>query len=330
MTRSLKIPAASRPETEPVVRTMRAIGTTATVAVTDPRDATRAELILGDELAAIDATCSRFRPDSELWNIHYAGGSAVQVSPLLFEAIAVACAVAEHTGGAVDPTVGVAIEALGYDRDFEELAPDGGGREGATKPAPGWWRIELDADRRIVRVPAGVHLDLGSSAKALTSDRVVTRIAGGARGGVLVSIGGDVAIAGPAPRGGWAIGIAEDSSAPTDGVDQVVAIRGGGLASSSTTVRRWCRDGHQHHHILDPATGKSADPYWRLVSTTGKSCVEANAAATAAIVWGPEAPDRLASMGQPARLVRHDGQVVTVNSWPESAAGAREARAAQR
>ena len=133
--------------------------------------------------------------------------------------------------------------------------------------------------------------------------------------GVLVSVGGDVSVAGDAPSGGWAVGIAESSAQSRD-LHQVVTITSGGLATSSTTVRAWSAGGVRRHHIVDPTSGESASPYWTLVSATGASCVDANAASTAAIVWGRHAVAKLETRHQPARLVRHDGLVATVNGWP--------------
>jgi FAD:protein FMN transferase len=298
------------------LRSLRAIGTTAIVAVTEPAQADGAATILRDELVAIDVTCSRFRPDSELSRLHQAHGARVKVSSLLCDAIEVALDVARRTDGAVDPTVGNAIEALGYDRDFDDLDPHGADLPGEPRPASGWWRVELDTSARTVRLPAGTHLDLGSSAKALVADRAARRIAHVVRAGVLVSIGGDVATAGPAPEGGWTIGIAMDSSTPLRAADQVVVIEAGGIASSSAFVRTWQRGRRRLHHIVDPATGDSVEPYWALASASGASCVQANAATTAAVVWGGHAVPKLVDLGQPTRLVRHDGQVIALNGWP--------------
>ncbi len=295
---------------------MRAIGTTAIVVVTEPVKVDKASRILRDELVAIDEACSRFRTDSELSALHRAGGTRVEVTPLLFDAIRVACDVARRTDGAVDPTVGSAIEALGYDRDYAELDFPGAELDHAPRPAPGWWKIELDPHHRTVRIPPGTHIDLGSSAKALVADRSARRIAHGLHTGVLVNIGGDIATAGTAPHGGWAVGIATDSSAPVEAVDQVVAIETGGMASSSTAVRTWQRGGRHLHHIIDPTTGNCVSPYWSLVSASGESCVDANAATTAAVVWGRRAVPKLIELGLPVRLVRHDGQVIALNGWP--------------
>ncbi len=297
-------------------RSFRAIGTTAAVVLQDAAAADAAERLLAGELEAIDLACSRFRDDSELQMVHAHAGSTVAVSELLFEALCVAVDAAERTSGAVDPTIGNAIAALGYDADLDEVR--------ARPPAPpqalghvaGYLHVQLNPVNRTVRIPRGVRLDLGSTAKALAADRAAARIAGRIGSGVLVSLGGDVAVAGAPPAGGWAVGIARESSASAGEVDQVVAITHGGLASSATGVRSWRAGERSVHHILDPLTGDCVEPYWVLVSATGNSCVEANLVTTAAIVWGPQALGRLASFGQSVRLVRSDGEVFSVNGWP--------------
>ena len=303
-----------------ITRSFRAIGTTATVVVQDGSAADEAERLLADELDAVDRACSRFRPDSELERLHAAAGRSVEVSPLLFAALAVALDAARRTGGAVDPTVGNAIAALGYDTDLDEVRARPTAPPRVLGPVAGYEHVQLDPVERRVRIPRGVRLDLGSTAKALASDRAVARIAAALGSGVLVSLGGDVAVAGPPPAGGWAVGIARESSTPAERVDQVVAITHGGLASSATAVRAWRAGTRTVHHIVDPRTGDCAEPYWVLVSATGPSCVAANIATTAAIVWGPRARDELTRRAQPARLVRCDGEVFSVNGWPEEAA----------
>ena len=298
-------------------RSLRAIGTTATVVVTDADRADWALALLNAELVAIDEACSRFRPDSELRRLEATGaGRPVEVSPLLFEALDVACHVATLTAGIVDPTIGSALVALGYDRDFDELVAGHPAPDGEAQPAPGWWQITLDPVLRTVALPAGVHVDLGSSAKAFVADRAAARIARSLGCGVLVNLGGDIAVAGRAPADGWAVGIASVCTSAVEHVDQVVAIASGGLATSGTTARSWERDGRTVHHIIDPWTGAPASTVWSLVSTTGASCVEANAWSTAAVVWGEDAPGNLEALGVCTRLVRPDGAVVRVGGWP--------------
>jgi FAD:protein FMN transferase len=307
-------------------RTFRALGTFATLLVTDPDTLVPAHDLLAAELAAMDAACSRFRSDSELWRVNHARGRPVPVSLLFADALTVALAAAALTDGDVDPTCGQSLVRLGYDRDLA-LARRRGGRLGRPPvPAGGWRRVELNLDRREVTVPADVMLDLGATAKALAADRAAAGIQAAVGGGVLVNLGGDIRVAGDPPDGGWRVGIADevgfDASTASIEPQQVVLIGDGGLATSSPLGRTWRRDGVDLHHIIVPATGRPADSCWRTVSVAAASCVDANIASTAAILRGGQAPRWLDRLRLPARLVRHDGSTVTVGGWPaDGAAG---------
>jgi len=296
--------------------TFDALGTTAVVvAAADRTDDARAAV--ERVLASIDRMCSRFRPDSDLSLLNAAGGAWTAVDPLLVEAVDVALRAARLTDGLVDPTVGETIRRIGYDRDFLEVPATGP----ASEPwihAPAWRLIEVRRDPPRVRIPSWTQLDLGATAKALAADRAAEVAADVVGVGVLVSLGGDVAVAGAAPAGGWSVGIADDHRSFGE-PGETVAINSGGLATSSTTVRRWSRGGQPVHHIVDPRTGRSASEIWRTVSVCAGSCADANAASTAAIVLGTEAPEWLARQGLPARLVGRDDLVVRVGGWPERA-----------
>ena len=172
-------------------------------------------------------------------------------------------------------------------------------------PAPGCRSMNLDG-RLLHRTP-GIVLDLGATAKGLGSDRAVQSAirAIGHAGGVLVSLGGDVAIAGQAPAGGWPILVAEDPSSVDSSSTQVVRLRHGALATSSVTCRRWSLAGREVHHIIDPRTGAPAQSKWRTATVAAPSCVTANAASTALIVGGEE-----------AEAVAADDGTCGPNGWP--------------
>ena len=311
-------------ELDPV--TFRALGTVVSVLVTEPGQRDAADAILRAELAAVDAACSRFREDSELSRLNRAGGREITISRYFADALAAALTAAEATDGDVDPTCGRSLIAIGYDRDFDELRRDVSPRSPAGwltvtgAPVAGWWLVELDRRRRTARVPRGVLLDLGATAKALAADRAALRIAEAFGCGVLVNLGGDIRVAGPPPEGGWRVGIADDL-APEDvpeaaALAQTVIITAGGLATSSTKVRSWRRGSASLHHIIAPETGLPARTCWRTASVAAASCVDANAASTAAVIRGERAPGWLAGLHLPGRLVRHDGTVVIVADWP--------------
>ncbi len=183
-------------------------------------------------------------------------------------------------------------------------------------PVPGWHCVLLDAERRLVRLDHGAQLDLGATAKAWAADRCAGLIAARFGCGVLVSLGGDVAVAGPPPAEGWQVRVSDDHAAAVTAVGQTVTIRSGGLATSSTTVRTWTADGRIMHHIIDPQTAEPVRSCWRTVSVAAGSCVDANVASTASIIRGEAALSWLAEAGLPARLVYGDGSVRTVAGWP--------------
>jgi thiamine biosynthesis lipoprotein len=305
----------------------RALGTTAEVLVTDPARLGTAVELLHEELEAIDAACSRFRADSEISRLHETAGRQVRVGPLLAEALGTALRAARLTGGLVDPTVGAAVRALGYDRDFASVATGGSASPGRMRagrdlaevpgePAPGWHRVLFDPARRLVVLPRGVHLDLGATAKALAADRAARRIHLSVGCGTLVNLGGDLRSAGPAPSGGWQVALADDHAEAVARPDTSVAVHTGGLATSGTTRRRWHHGGRAVHHIVDPRSGDVPERRWRTVTVAAKSTVDANTASTAAIVLGAEAPDWLTHRRLPARLVGVGGDVVTTPGWP--------------
>jgi thiamine biosynthesis lipoprotein len=335
--------------------TWPALGTTALLRYTGaPDPAVRAAV--EREIDAIDTAASRFRADSELARVNAAGGAAVVVSRLLHDAVRLGIRAAEVTQGAVDPTLGEALITTGYDRDWREL-----NTVAADAPlTPGdrlvvrrqrtvlWEAIELsDGDPPTIRLPRGVLLDLGATAKALAADRAAAaaqaagaavaaapaaaaqaaaahpaaartaRVPPATDPGVLVSLGGDIATAGPAPDGGWRILVTDDHRAGPTAPGQTISIESGGLATSSIAARRWRHEGRAMHHILDPRTGEPVRTPWRTVSVAAATCADANIASTAAIVLGEEAADWLADQGLPARLVALDGSVTVQGGWPE-------------
>jgi thiamine biosynthesis lipoprotein len=236
-----------------------------------------------------DARFSRFRPHSELSRVNAAAAEAVWVSEPFAAALRVALAAWEQTDGLVDPTLGAAIVAAGYDRDFAALVDDG--PCGAAAPSRA---REIGLSGRLLRRPPGLALDLNGVVKALAVDAAAARL----RGDGFVSAGGDLAARGPV-----------DVALPGGGAVRLVA---GALATSSTAVRRWRRDGAWQHHLIDPRTGRPARTPWVTVTACGASCVAADVAVKAGLLAGPE---WLEARGIPARLVAHDGEVTLTAGW---------------
>jgi FAD:protein FMN transferase len=280
-------------------------GGNATVVVVDPRRLDAAVAQVRRTVTEFDRCCSSFRGDSELASLNAAAGEPVVVSSVLLTAVREAVRAGRETEGTVDPTVGDALIALGVN---PQLRP---GARPRVERVAGYRAVTIDEIASSILLPRGVCLDLGATAKALAADIAAGAAAAAAGCGVLVALCGDVATSGDPPTAGWRIRVSDDHR-DEHGPGQTVTITGGGLATSSVTVRR-AGDGH---HLIDPATGLPTGGPWRTASAVAGSCTEANTASTAAIVLGKTAPAWLAHRRVPARLVGVDASVRHLGGWP--------------
>ncbi|MBO0829381.1 MAG: FAD:protein FMN transferase [Streptosporangiales bacterium] len=291
-----------------------ALGTDIHLLTADAAALAAAERMLRGRLAELDAVASRFRPDSEVRGIAGSDGRTTTVSPLLAELLTVALDAAEETRGLLDPAVGSALVDLGYDRDFADLATAGARPVLSARRGFRWTDLRFDPHRRTLATPPGLLLDLGATAKAYAADRAAHAIAARTRTGVLVNLGGDIAVAGPVPGAGWPVGVCHEVRHPS--ADETVMVHGGGLATSSTSARRWRHGTASAHHIVDPATSLPAVSRWRTVTVHADTCLAANVAATTAILLDDRALRWLTGRQLAARLASHRGPVVRLAGWP--------------
>ncbi|MFC7448826.1 FAD:protein FMN transferase [Rhodococcus daqingensis] len=246
-------------------------GVRATVVVAEPDVLDSAWNMVRGHLAAADVATNITREDSEIAALNRSAGTTTRVSVLLAEQVSRALEAAELTGGALDPT--------------------GGAR-------PNQWR-SVEVRGHDITLPAGLTLDLSATARSVTADRCATAVAELLDCGVLVSLGGDVATAGPEPSTGWQIKV-EDL--PGDPSCQVSIPSGAGLATASTL-----RPLHP-----DP----DEPPRWRTVSVVAGSAHAAAAVSRAAVRGGEATLAWLGELGMPARLVDRDLSVTRLCGWP--------------
>lgn len=261
-------------------------------------------------MSEVGLAASRFRSDSELSKANWLAGCPVPISRTLVDLVGAAVDAARETGGALDPTIGLDLIAAGYDRDIA-AGPGLGAEPQPRTGRPGWQDVRLDRDAGLLTVLRGRLLDLGATAKSQTADAAARAIHLRYGTPVLVEIGGDLAVHG-APEGGWRVQVAERSGGP----GQPIGVHGGGVTTSTTTIRTWTMAGRPAHHIIDPATGRPADGPWRTATVAAPNALAANVASTAAIVLGAHAESWLANRGLAARLVDQAGGVLPVGPWP--------------
>jgi FAD:protein FMN transferase len=234
----------------------------------------------------VEQALSRFQPDSELQRLNRSGGLPFAASDVLLDALESALESAEETEGLVHPLLLDAMEAAGYDASFEAMRKDGPAVNRSVAAAPHWRMIGLDRRRQTVQLPAGSRLDLGGSAKGWAADRALDNLS--AFGSALVDAGGDIAARGLRADGTpWPVSVENpwDAEHPLC----LLALCGGGLATSGRDYRVWRRGGETQHHIIDPRTGKPARTDVLTATVAAPSARKAEAAAKAVLIQGADA-----------------------------------------
>jgi len=239
-----------------------------------------------------EAAFSRFRAGSELAGVNAAAGRSVPVSRGFSKAVDVALWAARVTDGLVDPTLGAAIEAAGYDADFAEIRPDP--RPAQSAPPAEWQAISVSGG--LLSRPCGTVLDLNGVVKAMAVDAAAALLPGGG----YVSAGGDIATRTPVtvalPAGG------------------AITLESGGIATSGSATRRWLRGSSIQHHLIDPRTGRPSDSPWTHVTAVGRDCLRADVAAKAGFLLGEDGPGWLDRRSVCARFVAGE-RVVENSCW---------------
>lgn len=292
-----------------IERRVPAMGSTATVTIGDG-DAPLCDWAV-DELARLEQSWSRFRPDSELTALNRRPDEWVPVSRWLLLAVSRACVLWRVTCGAFDPTVLDALEGAGYDRSFAALDRDDPRPARPPVPPRGCDGVEVDEERRAIRLEAGCRLDLGGIGKGLAADLVAQGLVDRGARSALVSLGGDIRVCGEVPEPGWPIPV-EDPLRPEQVAFEHV-LRTGAIVTSTTLIRTWRRGGRSHHHIVDPRTGAPTEGDAAAVVATAPAAWFAEGVAKAAVVLGRErGADLLRRSGVHGWIFGADGSATTV------------------
>ncbi len=246
------------------------------------------------ELERLERMWSRFRADSELGRLNAGDGHPTLVSHPTAMLLERAVWAWRRSGGRFDPTVHDAIRAAGYDRTFDELdhlddpspvVPARSTSPAAGTPAIGCDDVEVDTRLDLVRLPTGVHIDPGAIGKGLAADLVATAAVEQGADAALVSLGGDLRVAGEPPPEGWEVELDHHLTEPAR-----VNLLDGAVATSSTLRRRWRTAGGPAHHVIDPRTGRPSTGPVVACSVLAAEAWWAEAVATTLLVgWGEPA-----------------------------------------
>lgn len=235
----------------------RAMGTEVSIRAVAPPGDIAAHEIVDDALAVfaeVEAACTRFDPSSPLMTLNRAPDEWGRVPPFCYDALEAAWQAYERTQGRFDPRVLADLVALGYDRSFASIVPDGvpGQAPPRQRLARQRWRPRFRRRDRAVLL-GGAPVDLGGIGKGLAI-RWASTVLRATVPDHLIDAGGDCWCGGRSPDGGpWLVGV-EDPHGEA-GPRLVLGLCNMASATSSTRVRRWTTGGTAVHHLVDPRTG---------------------------------------------------------------------------
>ncbi len=230
----------------------------------------------------VEQVCSRFDPDSELSRLCARVGEPVPVSPLLFEAVRFAVAVADLSDGAFDPTIGRTQARRGFNRHYiTGQIIDTPAFDSAFDSASDYRDVCLDADACTITLRQPLLLDLGAVAKGLAIDLAAKEMDGFAH--AVVEAGGDLHARGRNAAGDpWRVGIRHPRH--DDALIEALHVSDRAVCTSGDYERRGPTG--NDHHLLDPRTGVSAAAV-ASVTVVAPTAMVADALATIAFVLGP-------------------------------------------
>ncbi len=263
-------------------------------------------------IEAIEASLSRFRPQSELSQLNAHVGEWVPVSDVLLANIQAAKHGARLTDGLYNPLILDALLSAGYDRSFEQLQTSTGATD--TVPATDWRSIHINTAKSIVHLSAPI--DLGGVAKGWAAQHIAQKLS--EYGACLVDIGGDIAVSGTSDETpAWEITVAEP------GIDDkqilTIGLKSGSIVTSGTDYRRWLKNGQPQHHLIDPRTGLPCQTDVVSATVIHSHAPTAEVYAKAIIMLGSKTGLEWINQQweRAALIVCHDGSVIATDAFEQ-------------
>ncbi len=203
-------------------------------------------------------------------------------SAILYEAVHFALMVAEASGGAFDPTVGYRMSALGFNR--EHRSGEDGVRTASSPDEDISYRdVQLDPEKRTIRLCRPLTLDLGAVAKGLAVDTAARELEPFRN--FAIDAGGDLYLAGSNERGDhWSVGIRH----PRDEHQLIASLRVSNQAVCTSGDYERQAPGGRHESHPGPAPPGKPRPAVASATVVAPGAMLADALATAAFVLGPQ------------------------------------------
>jgi FAD:protein FMN transferase len=299
-----------------VTETRPAMGSLATVTIATAGGPSRARL--GIEAAftvftRVDWSMNEWRPDSPLSALNARAGQGWTPLPAdLCEALALAKAGAERTGGLFDPTWAALSDLWRFDGASGTPPADDALR--ARCALVGWRGLELrprgdggGCDARLLR--AGMRVGLGGLAKGWALDTAARTLRALGYEDFLLQAGGDLYAAGQRGDGPWRVAIRDPRGGPLDAL-AALDVSDRAFSTTGDYEHAFEASGVRYHHVIDPRTCRPA-PASRAATILARTAVDAEILGKAVFIEGGAAGiARAEAWGAAALVVTGDGAVL--------------------
>lgn len=269
-------------------------------------NAREAALACRAEIGRLEELMSVTDEQSAIYAINHAEGRPTQTGGELAQLLSRVLELCARTEGALDITIYPVVCAWGFTGGEYRVPSD----EELAQLLSLVDYTAVSVSGETVALPAGAELDLGSAAKGYAGDRLAGLLTGMGVESAILDLGHNIQLIGAKPDGSnWAIAVQSPFGGDYAGVLSVsscAVVTSGGYERCFTDG-----SGAVHHHIIDPATGRSADSGIASATIIGKSGLVCDALSTAVYVMGAEKAAELwrASDDFEMVLVLNDGSL---------------------
>jgi thiamine biosynthesis lipoprotein ApbE len=259
---------------------------------------------LNRELERIESTLSHWRKDSRTSQFNALQSTQPQpISEEMLHLVSFALQLSALSQGAYDITVAPLTAAWGYGPEGSPQGPPSDSTLATRREAVGWNKLRLDPDEMtLAKSDPALALDLGSILQGYAVDQIAGILDAEGCSQYLVEVGGELRA-----RGAWTVAI--ENPAASDRPLQVLTLKDSALATSGLARARRTLGNLSVSHLISAQTGRPVEGSAEMCSVRMKTCLEADAWATALLAspW-PQARDLAQQEGVEAWFLDKNGE----------------------
>lgn len=245
------------------------------------------------------------------------------LDPWFYEVLSFSIDVAKMTKGSYDPTVGPLVNLWGFGPTERKTLPSDEDVY-RVKGVVGFDKLSFEKEKSggwlVKKLEPKLYVDLSSSAKGYAVDKLSELLLKEGLENFLVEVGGEIKAGGKKFGKDWVVAI-EKPDPEQRAVYRAFPLKDMSIATSGSYRNFFKAGSKTYSHTIDAATGKPVEHRMVSVTVLNKSCMKADAFATALMVLGPKRAKALAEEQNLAVyfIYKDDSEVSKTDETPKFA-----------